>query len=511
MKKTNSNSIMIKYTSNLNRKIIMLFVIYLYITSLNALEMNNQKSNSEIKKTNLKSKTDNALESSNKAKQNEASSTLNNLNNGNNYGTIDFNSGVTENMSDNRDNNNINNNSNAEILINQYKTASLENKNSAIIDNNMKDKQLEEENSKLNNNCPKLCKQCALGECLQCDSNAYFYEGRCILICPEGTYLNKEYRTCSKCHSDCPVCWNGFSNTCGTIEGLYSVVTSLQEEVKKYIRLVDKKGLPISEKEIWLAKLNILLKNEMQENEYLKFKNTYMKKNTSDISNKDKDNNLHFLKYNYRKKNSQIYDNEVVEKADNNEKEFNYISNQINEPFSSQISLNKIEVYKNYNDNYSEIELPICSFSINNGIVILIPGYINNEGNLIPSHWVFKNGQWSGRDWNPNWKPQLPVFIKYKGDKTKIYFENNGFWYYNKNINQWSFILDNKNKNSSVSSNNDDSRNSNDDYFYSSDNNSTNNNIVDLDKFLYNMNNTKLNVRDLYLNINLYYIHTVIY
>jgi hypothetical protein len=93
----------------------------------------------------------------------------------------------------------------------------------------------------------------------------------------------------------------------------------------------------------------------------------------------------------------------------------------------SQLILSQDDIY---NSDLVEAELPLGSFSKLDGIFIPIPSYINKNKELIDSHWVFKKGMWDGRQWVDQYFPRLPTYIKNKGQKNKIYIENNGYWIY---------------------------------------------------------------------------------
>jgi hypothetical protein len=77
------------------------------------------------------------------------------------------------------------------------------------------------------------------------------------------------------------------------------------------------------------------------------------------------------------------------------------------------------------------VDLPIGSFSGNNGVFIPIPSYLNENMEMVNSHWVNVGGMWNGRSWSDNWFPNVPSYIKNKGIKDKIYYENGGYWIYN--------------------------------------------------------------------------------
>jgi hypothetical protein len=84
-----------------------------------------------------------------------------------------------------------------------------------------------------------------------------------------------------------------------------------------------------------------------------------------------------------------------------------------------------------YGSDKISIDLPIGSFSRNNGVFIPIPSYLNEKMNMVNSHWIFVKGMWNGRNWSETWFPNIPSFIKQKGVRNKIYYENSGYWIFN--------------------------------------------------------------------------------
>jgi hypothetical protein len=101
------------------------------------------------------------------------------------------------------------------------------------------------------------------------------------------------------------------------------------------------------------------------------------------------------------------------------------------ENFGNIIDPDMMTTNEVYNTDECQRELPIGSFSKFNGAFIPVPAYINREKQMIESHWVYKTGTWDGKRWNKEFYNRLPLFIKYKGEKNKIYFENNGYWIFN--------------------------------------------------------------------------------
>jgi hypothetical protein len=108
------------------------------------------------------------------------------------------------------------------------------------------------------------------------------------------------------------------------------------------------------------------------------------------------------------------------------------------EKFSTLIDPDMLTTNDVYNIEMCETELPLGSFSKNNGTFIPIPSYVNREKQLVESHWVYKGGIWDGKSWN-GFFIRMNSFIKYKGERNKIYYENNGFWVYDTNK-DWYWI-----------------------------------------------------------------------
>ena len=83
-----------------------------------------------------------------------------------------------------------------------------------------------------------------------------------------------------------------------------------------------------------------------------------------------------------------------------------------------------------YSSKKIEMDLPIGSFSLNGGVFIPVPSYLNEKMELVNSHWIYVKGMWDGHNWVDEWFPKVPSFVKLKGEKSKIYYENGGYWIY---------------------------------------------------------------------------------
>jgi len=108
------------------------------------------------------------------------------------------------------------------------------------------------------------------------------------------------------------------------------------------------------------------------------------------------------------------------------------VFNEKKEEFESNLdieiedSLSTNQVYNIENDKI--IELPIGSHSDLNGVFIPVPTYINNNKELVNSHWIYRKGTWDGKRWVAQYFPRLPSFIKDYAEKNLIYNENGGYW-----------------------------------------------------------------------------------
>jgi hypothetical protein len=91
---------------------------------------------------------------------------------------------------------------------------------------------------------------------------------------------------------------------------------------------------------------------------------------------------------------------------------------------------NTISIENVYGSNQVISQLPLGSYSRKDGAFIPIPSYLDENMDIVESHWIFVKGNWIGNKWVDDWVPNLPLFIKEKGEKNKIYFENGGYWIY---------------------------------------------------------------------------------
>jgi hypothetical protein len=96
-----------------------------------------------------------------------------------------------------------------------------------------------------------------------------------------------------------------------------------------------------------------------------------------------------------------------------------------------------IPINQVYMNNLNSLDLPIGSFSKYDGVFIPVPAYLDRNSTVIESHWVYKKGTWDGNQWT-GYYPRLSSFIKHKGDRSKIYYENNGFWIYD-DLKGWEY------------------------------------------------------------------------
>jgi hypothetical protein len=213
--------------------------------------------------------------------------------------------------------------------------------------------------------CNELCMECSENDrnyCTICITGVFQYDYNCYSKCPEGTYADTQWQVCRKCDVNCPICWGPNSDMCGTVPGVRTTVTIIENEIRDFMN-----SYTFTKDEVvsWMNSLKVLLKD-----------------NKSIINN--------------------------LETSD---------------------TLSPSDIY---NSRKVDLELPMGSFSKLNGIFIPVPAYIDKNGELIQSHWVFKKGMWDGNFWISEWFPRLNTFIKQKGSQNKIYYENGGYWVYEK-------------------------------------------------------------------------------
>lgn len=124
------------------------------------------------------------------------------------------------------------------------------------------------ESSLTNKNCYHLCTQCSMNDssyCTICQPGMIFYSFSCYISCPPGTFLEPETRSCKECHEECPICWGPERNMCGNSFGQKAQVVNLEDEIIYYfsshIFIKD-------EVDQWLNSLQIVFKNQQQEDIY---------------------------------------------------------------------------------------------------------------------------------------------------------------------------------------------------------------------------------------------------
>ena len=64
--------------------------------------------------------------------------------------------------------------------------------------------------------CDGMCKECALSatNCIKCHDHEVLSEGNCASICPTGTFLLQNTRSCVQCHSSCKTCTGPAADDC---------------------------------------------------------------------------------------------------------------------------------------------------------------------------------------------------------------------------------------------------------------------------------------------------------
>lgn len=273
------------------------------------------------------------------------------------------------------------------------------------------------------NGCDPLCYQCDANtsnplssKCKVCNIGVYLYKSRCYQLCPESTYADDEWQVCRDCDALCPVCWGPLSNMCGSKKGVSSRVVLIENEIKDMfpVKEINKEFV-----KDWIKALKIILENAREFSfgfieDYRKFGNK-----RGFTGNKEKMNTIEDINSNSKS------DQQQQEKSARMANMMRLRKNMI-----SDMDLSPTEVYGN---SKISLDLPFGSFSKNNGVFIPIPSYISNKINYVRNHWIYVKGQWNGFSWLNDWIPVLPSYIKKTGDKTKIYYENEGYWIFSTN------------------------------------------------------------------------------
>lgn len=64
--------------------------------------------------------------------------------------------------------------------------------------------------------CDGMCKECVLSSnnCIQCQEHEVLSDGKCVSICPVGTFLLSDTKSCAPCHSSCKSCTGPNADQC---------------------------------------------------------------------------------------------------------------------------------------------------------------------------------------------------------------------------------------------------------------------------------------------------------
>jgi hypothetical protein len=281
-------------------------------------------------------------------------------------------------------------------------------------------------------NCGPLCMECSLNDsqsCISCKPGIYDYNNKCYIECPDNTYSDDEWQICVPCDSSCPVCWGPTSEMCGLNKGLKVTTVFLENEIKNYFNQIkndNKKRLIDNDQEnhneiegfnlpkLYRKKANINNDNfNNNNNNYENIKSLVNSNNYIEIDNYNWLNNINILL-----KNVNPFD--IFPRNHRTRIDFTK-----EEDIESTISINDVYGSKKINS-----ELPIGSFSRKDGIFIPIPSYLDENMDIIESHWIYVKGNWIRDKWVVNWVPKLPTFIKKFGKIDKMYYENGGYWLY---------------------------------------------------------------------------------
>jgi hypothetical protein len=127
------------------------------------------------------------------------------------------------------------------------------------------------------------------------------------------------------------------------------------------------------------------------------------------------------------------------QEIDNWIKSLKIILSKTDEQILFDLNFENLSTNEVYNVPNGEAELPVGSFSKLDGVFIPVPSYINLNKKLVGSHWTFHKGMWDGKTWIGQHFPRLPTFIRTKGVKNKIYYENGGYWIWDQ-MKEWFWI-----------------------------------------------------------------------
>lgn len=315
--------------------------------------------------------------------------------------TLTDTSAISTNKSRNKSQNSNKNNSNAKIDINNSENFT---NNSNSINQQF-----------LTSMCDPLCFECETTDktfninCKVCKVGVYLYKSKCYESCPIGTYPDDEWQVCRTCDELCPVCWGPLSSMCGSKKGVTSRVVLIENEIKAAFPLKEFSKDYFNQ---WLKNIKIILSNAKKE----------------------------FI-FGFKEDISRFTQNELVSNSSNsNNNELNGLINGHNDATAgiSNIDLSPSEVYGN---SKIKLDLPFGSFSKDNGVFIPIPSYLSSSINYVRNHWIYIKGQWNGYMWLSSWNPVLPTFLIESGDKTKIYYENEGYWLFDYSKSKYSIYF----------------------------------------------------------------------
>lgn len=293
-------------------------------------------------------------------------------------------------------------------------------------------------------NCGPLCLECSqndLQSCITCRPGIFEFKNKCFTACPENTFADEEWQICSLCDASCPVCWGPTSEMCGTRKGSKTSAVLLENEIKQFLlqkkfknydRIGEQRKQEEKEKDELLESDSNINRDFNNVNNYVsKAIGNYQEGNSlSNNEERDSSNKYNNNSDNKNLNNAQLNKLNVILKdvprenlfpqSHKNKVEFNSVRKEID---TATISMEDV-----YGSNKVLEDLPIGSFSRKDGVFIPIPSYLDENMEIVESHWVYVRGAWLGNKWMQEWVPVLPSFIKHYGQKNKMYFENGGYW-----------------------------------------------------------------------------------
>jgi len=285
-----------------------------------------------------------------------------------------------------------------------------------------------------NENCDALCLECSVNDlqsCITCKPGVFELNNKCYNNCPENTYADEEWQICLKCDPTCPICWGPSSEMCGNRKGVKTSAVLLENEIKLFFaKKKEESRNQISQRFRYFEFENVLIGKPFdlyeKASDSPSLENDLNNDRIDSETNKEIVDNINFNTSWLNTINVILKDVDIGNLYPQSHKNLIKYNNNIpNGVDSATISMEDV-----YGSKKIMSDLPVGSFSRKNGVFIPIPSYLDENMEIVDSHWIFVHGAWLGNKWINDWVPVLPSYIKQKGEKNKMYFENGGYWIY---------------------------------------------------------------------------------